>query len=90
LTDKKKRRSLQKFVHDEKKKKIDCFLCRIPEKEEIAEARNAGAQLEDIYNWLITECGYDRKVVKAARKHMSAHLGNHLNKEGKDDWEATL
>ena len=89
MVDNKKRRSLQKFIHDEKQK-TDCFLCRIPEKEEIAEARKAGAKLKNIYNWLINECGYDKKVVNKAKSKMAIHLGNHLNKEGKDDWEANL
>ena len=90
--EKKKRRSLQKFVHDKKeeKKATDCILCTIPEKDEIAKARAAGAQLKHIAEWLVAECGYDKVRIHKSMKRMSHHLGNHLGKEGKDDWTAKL
>ena len=89
MADKKKRRSLQKFIHD-KKNDTDCFLCTIPEKDEIAKARAAGAQLKHVTEWLVRECGYDKDRVKKNTKSIIRHLGDHLNKEGKDDWKATL
>jgi hypothetical protein len=86
---KENRRSLQKFVHDAKKK-TDCFFCGIPEKDEIEKGRAAGAQLKHVVDWLITECAYGKDSLKLKRKELNTHLGNHLNKEGKDDWKGQL
>ncbi len=89
MEEKKKRRSLQKFVFD-RKKKTDCFLCNIDEKDEIDKARDEGVQLKDIAEWLIKDVGHDAKFIKLRMKQMTTHLNHHIAKEGKDDWIGQL
>ena len=89
MTDKKNRRSLQKYIFD-KKKATECFICNLDEKDEIDKARASGAKLNDVADWLVSECGHDRKFIKLKMKQMSTHLNNHITEDGKDDWEAKL
>ena len=68
-----------------------CFLCSIPERQEIEEAKQGGAETKHIVQWLIDDCGYEEKKVKAARNQMGHHFSVHMHRrKGKDDWEATL
>jgi len=82
----KKGRSLQDFVESKK-----CFLCRIPERQEIEEAKIGGAATKHIVEWLVRERGYDEDEVQGARGMMGHHFAVHMKRpKGKNDWQATI
>lgn len=72
---KKKRRSLAEYI-----KAHGCFLCYIPERAEIEEAKNRGEETNDIVNWLIDECGYNEDTVRSNRTRMAYHFYSHVRK----------
>jgi hypothetical protein len=58
--------------------KTRCFVCNMPEREEIEAGRAKGITIPSIRNWLVAECGYDPRDLKdeRLRKHWRAgHAG---------------
>jgi len=67
-----KRRSLKEFL-----KANGCFLCFIPERAEVEEAKKEGAETRQIVSWLIEDCHYSEEVVVKARGSMGHHFFAH-------------
>jgi hypothetical protein len=76
---KKPRKTLSKSGRTlaEYRKAHGCFLCYIPQREEIEKARADGADIKDIVGWLVEDCGYSREEVQKARHVMPYHFTNH-------------
>lgn len=72
-----KRRSLKEFLAAN-----GCFLCYIPERKEVEDAKSGvltgkPAETKEIVKWLIEDCGYNQEVVLQARNSMGHHFFNH-------------
>ncbi len=67
-----KRRPLSEYA-----KAHGCFLCGIPEREEVEASRASGIETKMVARWLIEDCGYDEQVILKARGSMGHHFANH-------------
>lgn len=54
-----------------------CFLCGLPEREEIDAARNAGVGVTAIREWLVEEKGYSADEVTVSRMSSHFHKAKH-------------
>ena len=69
-----KRATLAEFAAAHPTRGSGCWMCTIPEREEIEEARRNRVQISVIVDWLNGECGYGDK---ATPNRVSNHLTNH-------------
>lgn len=71
-----KRPSLAEFAKSQKPAGIACWLCGIPEREEVEQAILTGAATQAAaWRWLRDACGYTEASANRISNHMTNHAG---------------
>lgn len=56
-----------------------CWVCGIPEREELERAKDAGVGPSAMQHWLINDCGYSKEIVTTNR--LAGHFAKNKHYE---------